>query len=377
MLKRFPVVVVAIVAMVALIAGGVVSAVDVINPDLDPNENPDTSLEVDPEENIGVDPEPGTEADPEADPEPGDDEDAGVTPEPGLDDEEGLDPGDGEEPDGDEDLEGEDEEDEDDEDIVSNIFALNIIQAYPELNLTEADVAALRQAGFGWGEISIACGIAVNSGESLDNIVALVSEGTGWGEIAESLGMEGRAFGQYVRGVIGKGHAYGKNEDKQSELDDAASMDMVIEGYGLSEQDVTDMIELGYSAKDVLCAVSLVASTGEAANLELVLRLRTEKQNWSQVAKELGVEDNDMPARMRAHNRVELKEALKQAVKEQVREQKNKNNTDNKGNEGNKDNKNNKDKAKPSNSGKPDHAGIPGQGAKSSEKDKDKGSSGK
>ena len=377
MLKRFPVVIVAIVAMVALIAGGVVSAVDVINPDLDPNENPDTSLEVDPEENIGVDPEPGTEADPEADPEPGNDEDTGLAPEPGLDDEEGLDPGDGEEPDGDEDLEGEDEEDEDDEDTVNNIFALNIIQAYPELNLTEADVAALRQAGFGWGEISIACGIAVNSGESLDNIIALVSEGTGWGEIAESLGMEGRAFGQYVRGVIGKGHAYGKNEDKQSELDDAASMDMVIEGYGLSEQDVTDMIELGYSAKDVLCAVSLVASTGEASNLELVLKLRTEKQNWSQVAKELGVEDNDMPARMRAHNRVELKEALKQAVKEQVREQRNKNNTDNKGNEGNKDNKNNKDKAKPSNSGKPDHAGIPGQGAKSSEKDKDKGSSGK
>jgi hypothetical protein len=349
MLKRFPVVVVAIVAMVALIAGGVVSAVDVISPSPDPNENPDANLEVDSE----------------ADPEPDVDEDTGLAPEPGLDPGEGTDD------------DGEGDPDPEDEDIVNNIFALNIIQAYPELNLTEADVAALREAGFGWGEISIACGIAVNSGESLDNIIALVSEGTGWGEIAESLGMEGRAFGQYVRGVIGKGHAYGKNEDKQSELDDAASMDMVIEGYGLSEQDVTDMIELGYSAKDVLCAVSLVASTGEASNLELVLKLRTEKQNWSQVAKELGVEDNDMPARMRAHNRVELKEALKQAVKEQVREQKNKNNTDNKGNEGNKDNKNNKDKAKPSNAGKPDHAGIPGQGAKSSEKDKDKGSSGK
>ncbi len=371
MLKRFPVIVVAVVAMVVLIAGGVVSAVDVTGPGLDPNENPDVNLEVDPEEDPNLNDDEEVDLDPEPEPDPDNDGE--------LDD--------------DEDLDGEDEEDnEEDEPIVNNIFALNIIQAYPELNLTEADVLALREAGFGWGEISIACGIAVNSEESLDSIIALAGEGTGWGEIAKSLGMEDRAFGQYVKGVIGNGHAYGRDKEKQSELDDAASIDIVLDGYGLSEQDVTELIELGYSEKDVLCAVSLVASTGEASKLELVLQLRNEKRNWSQVAKELGVEDNDMPAEMRAHNRVELKDALKQAVKEQVKEQKNKDNkdnkdrkdnNDNKGNKDNKDDKDNKgnkddkDKAKPSNSGKPAHAGIPGQGAKSSEKDKDKGSSGK
>ena len=201
----------------------------------------------------------------------------------------------------------------------------------------------------------------------------MAGEGTGWGEIAESLGMEDKAFGQYVRGVIGKGHAYGKDKKKQRELDDAASMDMVLDRYGLSEQDVGELIELGYSPKDVLCAVSLVASTGEASKLEVVLELRSEQQNWSQVAKELGVKDDDIPAKIRAHNRKELKEALKQAVKEQAKEKKskeskndkpNKANKENKDNKDNKGNKGNKDKAKPSNSGKPAHAGKPGQGAK-------------
>jgi flagellar basal body-associated protein FliL len=407
MLKRIIVVVVAMVAMVALIAGGVVSAVDITGPSSDPNENPDANVEaypeIDPDENIGVAPEPETEADPEQDPELDIDEDEDVAPEPGRNDDEELDPGEGAdddgevdpdpepdpgddgEPDDNEDFddvdEDEDENGEDDEDIVNNVFALNIIEAYPDLNLTEADIRALREAGFGWGEVSIACGIAVNSGDPLANIIALAGEGQGWGEIAKSLGVEDRAFGQYVRGVIGKGHAYGKDKEKQSELDDAASMDMVLDGYGLSEQDVTELIELGYGARDVLCAVSLVASSGEASKLELVLQLRSEKRNWAQVAKELGVKDNDMPDRIRSRTHVELrqelKEALKNAVKEQVKEQNNKGNKDNKGNEGNKGNKSNKDKAAPSNAGKPAHAGIPGQGAKRSETDKSKGSSGK
>ena len=353
MLKRLIVLVVAMVAMVALIAGGVVSAVDVTSPGSDPNENPDENTELAPETDLGD----GQELD------EGEGSDDGGEADPGA--EPGQDPSEGEEPDGDEGLDGEDGDDEEDEDIVSNVFAANIIQAYPELSLTEADIQALREAGFGWGDISIACGIAVNSGESLDTIMALLGEGTGWGEIAESLGIEDRAFGQYVKGVVGKGHAYGKAKQEQRELDDAASMDMVLEGYGLSEEDVTGLIELGYSAKDILCAVSLVASTGEASNLELVLRLRTEKQNWSQVTKELGVEDDDVSSGITARNRVELKQALKLAVKEQVKEQKNK------------DNKGNKDKDKPANSGKPAHAGQPGQGAKGSEKEKGKGSSGK
>lgn len=106
--------------------------------------------------------------------------------------------------------------DDEDEGIVNNVFAANIIEAYPELNLTEADIQALREAGLGWGDVSIACGIAVNTGESLDNIIALAGEGIEWGEIAESLGMEDRAFGQYVKGVIGKGHAYGKYKTKEN-----------------------------------------------------------------------------------------------------------------------------------------------------------------
>jgi len=208
----------------------------------------------------------------------------------------------------------------DDEALASSSFMANIIDSFPELALTPEAVQALRDAGYGWGEIVIACSIAVNSGTSLDEVLALATEGAGWGEIAKQLGVPNTAFGQYVRGIIGKGGAKVKAQNGRKELDDAAAMDMVRDRFGLQDDDVQALAAAGLDAQDVLCAVSITASAGDAARIGLVLQLRTQQHSWLAIAEAVGVGEDDVVEKgVAIRNQVEFKNALKEQIRARVK----------------------------------------------------------
>ncbi|MGE5588295.1 MAG: hypothetical protein ACM3ZO_08810 [Clostridia bacterium] len=210
--------------------------------------------------------------------------------------------------------------DPDDESFASSAFIANIIEEFPELALTPDAIQALRDAGYGWGEIVIACSIAVNSGQTLDGVMALASEGAGWGEIAKQLGVSGRAFGQYVREIVGKGGAKVRERHESEQLDDAAAMDVVRDRFGLEEDDVQALIAMGLDAQDILCAVSIAAVTGDASRVSVVLELRARQQSWLSIAEAVGVgKDAVVKKGVATRNRVEFRNALREQIREQVR----------------------------------------------------------
>ncbi|MCR4402223.1 MAG: hypothetical protein NUW12_05485 [Firmicutes bacterium] len=212
-----------------------------------------------------------------------------------------------------------DAENPDDEAFAADVFTANIIAGFPELALTVEMVQALRDADYGWGEIVIACGIAVNSGQTLDSVIALANEGAGWGEIAKQLGVPETAFGHYVRGIMGKGGPKAKERRGRKQLDDAVAMDVVCERFGLRESDVEALFSAGMDAQDVLCAVSIAAAVGDASRVSLVLELRARQENWVKIAEAVGVA-GDAVIRQGVHvrNRVEFQNALKAMIRERV-----------------------------------------------------------
>ena len=236
----------------------------------------------------------------------------------------------------------------DDECVASSAFIANIIEGFPELALTADAIQALRDAGYGWGEIVIACSIAVNSGKTLDDVIALASEGAGWGEIAKGLGVPTTAFGQYVREIIGKGGAKVRAQHGRKQLDDAAAMDMVRDRFGLEEDDVQALGAMGLDAQDILCAVSIAAGAGDASRVRLVLELRAKQQSWLRIAEAVGVgKDGMIEKGVAIRNRVEFRNALKEQIREQVRSEK----------------KADKEKGKPEDPGKGKSSGGSGSGA--------------
>jgi len=207
-----------------------------------------------------------------------------------------------------------------DECIATSSFIANIIAGFPELAMTAEQVQALRDAGYGWGEIVIACSIAVNSGQTLDGVLVLATDGAGWGEIAKQLGVPTRAFGQYVREIIGRGGARVRARHGRKELDDAAAMDMARDRFGLEDDDVRAVAAMGLDAQDILCAVSLAAGAGEAARVRLALELRVKEQTWLRIAEAVGVgRDGILEKGVAVRNRVEFRNALKEEIKAQVR----------------------------------------------------------
>lgn len=211
----------------------------------------------------------------------------------------------------------------DDEYVASSAFIANIIAGFPELALTADAIQALRDAGYGWGEIVIACSIAVNSGKTLDGVIALATEGAGWGEIAKELGVPTRAFGQYVRETIGKAGAKVKAQNGRKQLDDAAAMDMVRDRFGLEEDDVRALAATGLDGQDILCAVSIAAGAGDASKVRLVLELRAKQQSWLGIAEAVGVGKDGMVEKgVAIRNRVEFRNALREQIRAQVRSEK-------------------------------------------------------
>lgn len=215
--------------------------------------------------------------------------------------------------------------------IATSAFIANIVASFPELGLVPEQIQALREAGYGWGEIVIACDIAASSGQTLDGVIALATEGAGWGEIAKSLGIQPKAFGQSVREVIGRSGARVKAQEERRGLDEAAAMDMLRERFGLSVDEIRGLADMGLNAQDVLCAVSIVAAAGDASRLELVLQHRIRQQSWFRIAESLGIDRESIIPRVVVRDRIEFKNALKEAVKEQIRAHKEKGKPDNPG----------------------------------------------
>lgn len=211
----------------------------------------------------------------------------------------------------------------DDECVASSAFIANIIAGFPELALTADAIQALRDAGYGWGEIVIACSIAVSSGKTLDGVIALATEGAGWGEIAKELGVPTTAFGQYVREAIGRGGAKVRTQHGRKQLDDAAAMDMVRDRFGLEEDDAQALAAMGLDAQDILCAVSIAAGAGDASKVRLVLELRAKQQSWLSIAEAVGVGKDGMVGKgVAIRNRVEFRNALREQIRAQVRSEK-------------------------------------------------------
>lgn len=211
----------------------------------------------------------------------------------------------------------------DDEYVASSAFIANIIAGFPELSLTAEQVQALRDSGYGWGEIVIACSIAVNAGQTLDGVMAIATDGAGWGEVATELGVETRAFGQYVREIIGRGGAKVRARHGRKDVDDAAAMDMAQGRFGLDDEDVQAMAAMGLDGQDVLCAVSVAAASGDASKVRLALELRVKAQSWLRIAEAAAVgKDGIVEKGVAIRNRIEFRKALEEQIKAQVRSQK-------------------------------------------------------
>lgn len=68
------------------------------------------------------------------------------------------------------------------------VFASRISKAY-NIGVTETDVAGLRSANYGYGEIGLAYELSVLTGKPISEITALRAQKLGWGVIAKNLGV--------------------------------------------------------------------------------------------------------------------------------------------------------------------------------------------
>ncbi|MGQ9780054.1 MAG: hypothetical protein ACUVRM_09295 [Bacillota bacterium] len=196
-------------------------------------------------------------------------------------------------------------------DAYEAVFTVNIITAFPELNLSAEVIQGLRSKGMGWGEITIAASLASSSGKTLDEVIAMADSGLGWGKIAKDLGVEPKTLGHAVSEVIGK--AKHGRVDKNA-LENAAISDLLNSNFGLENSEIAVLVESGIKTQDLFMALSAAGITGNAETFEKALALRQESRNWQEVFRTLGIDPKGVRNMKTVIQRSEIKKQLREMV---------------------------------------------------------------
>lgn len=201
--------------------------------------------------------------------------------------------------------------------IYDAVFSSNIINAFPELNLSTEVIQELRSKGIGWGEITLAASLASSSGKTLDEVIAMADSELGWGKIVEELGVDPKTLGHGVGEVIES--AKDGRVDKDA-LENAAISDLLASNFGLEDSEVAALAKSGIRKQDVLMALSAAAITGDAGTFEKALALRQESRNWQDVSEAVGIDPKGARDMGTVMQRSEIKEQLKEQLREMVNE---------------------------------------------------------
>jgi len=196
--------------------------------------------------------------------------------------------------------------------IYDAVFSSNIINAFPELNLSTEVIQELRSKGIGWGEITLAASLASSSGKTLDEVIAMADSELGWGKIVEELGVDPKTLGHGVGEVIES--AKDGRVDKDA-LENAAISDLLASNFGLENSEVAALAESGLKKQDVLMALSAAAVAGNAGTFEKALALRQESRNWQDVFEALGIDPRGVRDMRTVMQRSEIKDQLREMVK--------------------------------------------------------------
>ncbi|HHY97140.1 MAG TPA: hypothetical protein GX509_00195 [Firmicutes bacterium] len=194
------------------------------------------------------------------------------------------------------------------------VFASNIVAAYPELNLSIEAILELRAGGMGWGEIAIAASLAYSSGKTLDEVVAMAESGQGWGEIAKNLGIEPAKLGHAASQVIGKAR-HGQIIDG-GELEEATASELIAANFDLEDSELVALLQSGAKKQDILVALSAAVAAEDPNAFNRALELRQENRNWQDVFALLGIDPKGVREMKTIMQRSELRERLRDAAKE-------------------------------------------------------------
>ncbi len=201
-----------------------------------------------------------------------------------------------------------DVDDVDDDSAFSEVFATNIITAFPDLSLSLEDIQELRSKELGWGEIVIMASLASAAEKGMDDILDMRDQGLGLGEISKELGLEYNGLGQGVKGVLG-------NSDKKA-LDEAGMEELLSINFELSESDIVELATTGFKKQELLMAFTVAAYAGESTQLEAVLSLRQAEQSWEEIFEALDIEPEDVGEMENIMKNKDLREQVRNTYKE-------------------------------------------------------------
>jgi len=156
------------------------------------------------------------------------------------------------------------------EHIISNLIAAFFIVP-PEY------IDALRQEGWGYGEIAMAYFVAQLSGEDIEEIIALREGGSGWGEIRREIlgfaGLHGYNLGMIVSGREAPAH-----------------LQNLAYSCGMEVQGLTELLqESGGKFGTVRLACRLAQQAEDEGLTAEIIEMRQEGMKWREIKEALGL----------------------------------------------------------------------------------------
>lgn len=175
-----------------------------------------------------------------------------------------------------------------DEEFENSVVAVSIVEAFPKLGLTAEQVQAYKDAGWGYGEVTIAAALASKAGKTVDEILALYETGKGWGQIAKSLGLG--KLGPIISGVVSNGKAHRKGHSSDPALEETASTELARKNHGQSKEKQERMTaQYKITHREFLTACTTARASGDAAALQTALEMRAQHKGWQQIMDKLRV----------------------------------------------------------------------------------------
>lgn len=168
-----------------------------------------------------------------------------------------------------------------------------IAASFADLGVTPEQIEAVFDQGYGFGEIVIALSIAQESGQTLDDVLALAAQGLDWKDVAASLGVTADSFGKYVSAVMAGPAKLGGRpgmQETRKQYDEAALLDL-LETAGIDGETALKIANgYGFEVREVVIAATAAMLSGDSANFELALQMRVQQKSWQEVFATLGIE---------------------------------------------------------------------------------------
>lgn len=191
--------------------------------------------------------------------------------------------------------------------------------SFADLGVTPEQIEAVLDQGYGFGEIVIALSIARESGQTLDDVLALAAQGLDWKDIAASLGVTADSFGKYVSAVMAGPAKLGDKpgaQEMRKQYDEAALLDL-LETAGIDGDTALKIANgYGFEVREVVIAATAAMLSGDSANFELALQMRVQQKSWQEVFATLGIEPKGAVTKFAnaQHLEAKLKVAAKKAA---------------------------------------------------------------